>query len=125
MTGTANRLSSKHVHTKSPPIRRGLLFGVPVTALRAMPGAVSVIVVMTGRLGGAGPLRTLMTGTASRTARVSIARSNPKEAAGKIGHQAMGMYPLMIAFNAIVQQKKKARAVGIIQKVCCRRCRAT
>ena len=35
-------------------------------------------------LGGGSPLRTLMTGTASRTARVSTARWNPKEAVRKV-----------------------------------------
>lgn len=58
--------------------------------------AVQSVVVADWRLGGASPLRTLMVGTDSRTARVSAARRNLKEAAGKIPARRTG-----IAYEAV------------------------
>ncbi len=58
--------------------------------------AIWLDVVSNWRLGGESPLRTLMTGTVSRTARVSIARWNLKKAAGKIPARRTG-----IAYEAV------------------------
>src|SRR5665648_317445 len=63
---------------------------VPYQGQGSVSGAICGAVVALWRLGGESPLRTLVTGTVSRTARVSAARRNPKEAAGKLPARRTG-----------------------------------
>ena len=70
-------------------VRCDMFVGAPGMARSARTGVVQAFVTGTGnpagkRLRGASPLEAVMTGTSSRTARVSSARKNLKESAGKL-----------------------------------------